>query len=83
MKTNFDLQSVIDKSAFIVGGYSFTKLQDNVKVIGLLPPNHVLLMEQDTDILETNMDDIELAIVLGYWEKNKKYIGETSDAKVF
>ena len=29
-------------------------------------------MSQEGDIYETSMDDIEIDIVLGYWEKNKK-----------
>ena len=39
-------------------------------------------MTKEGDIYETTMDDIEINIVLGYWEKNKKYMEENAYAEV-
>lgn len=59
----------------IVCGYAFTKTEDsNVRVLDLEEPHHALLMSPQGEVLETTMDDVELSIVEGYWEKNQKYM---------
>ena len=39
-------------------------------------------MSSEGEIYETSMDDIEIDIVLVYWEKNKKYMEESIYAEV-
>ncbi len=59
----------------IVCGYAFTRTEDsNVRVLDLREPHHALLLSEQGEVLETSMDDVELSIVKGYWEKNKKYM---------
>lgn len=71
---NTDLQNIIDKAAFLVGGYAFWQRENNIEIVALKSPNHVLIMSQDGDIIESSMDDIEIAIVQDYWHRNKKYL---------
>lgn len=73
---NTDLQKVIDRAAFIVDGYAFSKKDNSVEIVALNAPNHVLIMSLDGDIIESSMDDIEIAIVQGYWQRNQKYLKE-------
>lgn len=62
----------------IVCGYAFTKTGcSHVRVVDLKEPHHALLMSSQGEVLETTMDDVELSIVEGYWDKNKKYMEES------
>ena len=78
-----DLHDIIKNANMIVCGYTFTISKDgNIRVLNIRPPHHALVMSPKGDIYETSMDDIEIDIVLGYWEKNKKYMEESTYAKV-
>ena len=70
---NKELLNILENAHMIVCGYAFTKSEEgNIRVLNIRPPHHALVMSQEGDIYETSMDDIEIDIVLGYWEKNKK-----------
>ncbi len=61
----------------IVGGYAFSQTEDNfIRIVNLHAPFHALVIAQDGEVLETNMDDIEINIVLKYWNRNKKVMEE-------
>ncbi|MBQ0064120.1 MAG: toxin-antitoxin system, toxin component [Prevotella sp.] len=72
--SNSDLKNIIDKACFIVGGYVFSRKENNIEIVSIASPNHVLLMSLNGGVLESSMDDIELTIVQEYWIKNKKYL---------
>lgn len=83
MLRNSDINAIVQNAAMIVGGYAFSKVDDcNIRIVRLEYPNHALVMRPDGEVLETNMDDIELEIVLGYWERNRKYMEEEAYAQV-
>lgn len=67
---------VADAAEMIVNGYAFTKMGDNVKVLNLNKPEKAAYLSQAGDVLETSMDDIELDIMLEYYQKNRKYMEE-------
>ena len=70
---NKELLNILENAHMIVCGYAFTKSENgNIRVLNIRPPHHALVMSQEGDIYETSMDDIDIDIVLGYWEKNKK-----------
>lgn len=70
-----ELYKVCDAADMIVCGYAFTQTEDsNVRVLDINEPHHASLMTLNGDILETTMNDIELAIVKDYWEKNHKFM---------
>ena len=78
-----ELLNILENAHMIVCGYAFTKSEDgNIRVLNIRPPHHAIVMSQEGDIYETSMDDIEIDIVLGYWEKNKKYMEESTYAEV-
>lgn len=72
---NDELLKVSSDTDMIVCGYAFTKTEDsNIRVLDLKEPHHALLMSPQGEILETTMNDVELSIVEGYWDKNRKYV---------
>ncbi len=46
------------------------------KRLSLHAPFHALIVSKDGEVIETNMDDIEISIVLNYWNRNKKTFSE-------
>lgn len=83
MMSEKELLTIVENANMIVSGYAFTLSQDgNIRVLQLRKPHHALLFSKNGDVLETTMDDIEINIVLGYWNKNKKYVEETTYAEV-
>ena len=76
--SNEELTKFRNEADMIVCGYAFTHTTDsNIRVLDLNEPYHALLMSEKGEVYETTMDDIELSIVIGYWEKNRKYIEMT------
>lgn len=79
---NDELLKVSSAADMIVCGYAFTKTEDsNIRVLDLKEPHHALLMSQQGEVFETTMDDVELSIVEGYWDKNRKYMEESEFIK--
>ena len=75
---NDDINKVCATADMIVCGYAFTKTANsNVRILDLKAPHHALVLSSQGEVLETTMDDVELSIVQGYWEKNKKYLEES------
>ena len=71
-----NILEVADAAEVIVNGYAFTKAGENVKVLNLNKPEKAAYLNQTGEVLETSMDDIELDIVLEYYQRNRKYMGE-------
>ena len=64
----------------IINGYAYTKDGDYIRVLNLNCLNNAAVIYKD-EIVETNMDDIEIQIVLDYYNKNKEFM-EESDAEI-
>lgn len=71
-----NIMEVADAAEVIVNGYAFTKDGENVRVLNLNNPEKAAYLSQTGEVLETSMDDIELEIVLEYYQKNRKYMEE-------
>ena len=67
---------IADAAQVIVNGYAFTKDGGNVKVLNLNRPEKAAYLSQSGEVFETSMDDIELDIVLEYYQRNRKYMEE-------
>jgi hypothetical protein len=68
------IKEVADAADLIVNGYAFTKTKENIRVLNLNNTKKSLVLSNSADVLETTMDDIEISIVLDYYEKNRKYM---------
>lgn len=71
-----DILGIADAADMIVNGYAFTKSDDVIRVLNLNKPSRASVINDEGKVLETNMDDIEIGIILEYFEKNKRYIEE-------
>ncbi len=71
-----NILEVADAAELIVNGYTFTKTGNNIKVLNLNNPEKAAFLSRVGEVLETSMDDIELDIVLEYYQKNRKYMEE-------
>ena len=74
MTTNEKRSKIAKVSDFIVNGYAFACVDENIRVVNLNNMNKVTLMTRNGDVLETSMDDIEISVVKKYWERNKRFV---------
>jgi len=58
-----------DAADLIVGGYAMTKHELGVRIVNLHSGN-VLILSSDCKILETSMDDLEVAVAIDYLKTN-------------
>jgi TPP-dependent 2-oxoacid decarboxylase len=72
--TDAEITSIADKADVILNGYAFTKFGDNIKTLNLDNPECAMVTNADGEVIETNMNDIELAIALDYLHKGIKYM---------
>ena len=72
----YNIKEVADAADIIVNGYAYTKDGENVRVLNLNNPEKAVYLSRAGEVLETSMDDIELEIVLEYYQKNSKYMEE-------
>lgn len=68
------LTEIADQADMIVNGYAFTKEKDVVRVLHLESPHNAAVLSEDGSVMETNMDDIELALVGKYYARNRKFL---------
>ena len=74
------VKDIADNANMIINGYAYTKDGDYVRVLNLNCMNNASVIYND-QIVETNMDDIEMQIVLDYYIENKEFMEEV-DAEV-
>lgn len=58
----------------IVNGYAFTRENGQIRVLNLDNLDKALVMSEDGRVLQTTMDDIEIRIVLYYWDNDRKFM---------
>lgn len=68
------IEDIANAAEIVVNGYAFTKEQKYIRVLNLNNVEKATLLASDGVVLETTMDDIELDIILRYFEKNQKYM---------
>ncbi len=69
-----DIMKVADAANIVVNGYAFTVKGDRVHVLNLNRPVSACVLSTDGDVLETSMDDIEIAIVQDYYDRNREFM---------
>lgn len=59
----------------IVGGYAFFRKGEYITVVNLNKNDeHVMLMDKNEKIIESNMDPIEQVIAFKKWKDNKEFM---------
>ena len=70
-----ELQAIAEKANFIVSGYAFSKREDGfISILNLEHPDSAMVINNDLEIIETNMDGIEQKIVLDLSRKNLQFM---------
>ena len=73
------IKEIADKADMIVNGYAFTRENDQIRILNLNNLDKALVISADGKVLETTMDDIEIRIVLDYWNSDREFM-EDKDA---
>ena len=73
------IKEIADKADMIVNGYAFTRENNQIRILNLNNLEKALVISEDGKVLETTMDDIELRIVLDYWNSDCEFM-ENEDA---
>ena len=68
-----EIDKVVQNADFVVNGYSFDCKKGCVRILNLNDTSKAAVLSKSGDVLETSMDDIEISIVLAYWNKNKQF----------
>ena len=73
------IKEIADKADMIVNGYAFTRQNNQIRILNLNNLEKALVISEDGKVLETTMDDIEIRIVLDYWNSDCEFM-ENEDA---
>lgn len=69
------LKDIADRANMVVNGYAFTCCEeDSIRVLNLNAPSRASLITDNGEVLETSMDDIEIAIIQGYLKRNQEFL---------
>lgn len=68
------IREIADRANMIVNGYAFTRENGQIRVLNLDNLDKALVMSEDGRVLQTTMDDIEIRIVLYYWDNDRKFM---------
>ncbi len=71
-----NIEAVADKADMIIDGYAFTKANNVIRILNLNDTDKAVVLSSKGEMLETTMDDIELKLVMMYYDKNKKFMEE-------
>lgn len=68
------LREIADHADMIIRGYAFTRAGDSIRVFNLNDKESSMVIAPNGTMFETNMNEIEQALVLDIWRKNAKYM---------
>ena len=77
------LTEIADRADMIINGYAFTKEENVVRVLHLESPHNAAVLSEDGSVIETNMDDIELALIGKYYARNRKFLYEAPEGIMY
>ena len=69
-----DIKKLADEADVIINGYAFFKHELGVRFLNLNNTSSAAVFSRENEMLETTMDDIEIAIVRDYLERSWKYM---------
>lgn len=67
-------KEIADQAEVIINGYAVIKNDIGMLVVNLNADNASAVFDRNDEMLETSMDDIDLAITHDYLIKSKKYM---------
>ena len=67
------VKKIADAADIIVGGYAMMKHELGIRIVNLNSGN-ALVVSSDYEILETSMEDLEVAVALDYLKANRSFM---------
>ena len=62
------IQKIVEEAKMIVNGYAFIKKENGmISILNLEHPDCAIVITSEGDLVETNMDEIEQALVMDIW----------------
>ncbi len=74
------MREIADNANMIVDGYAFTAGESGCRIIDIENPDSAMVVNTEDEVIETTMDDIEIAIVMDLYKGNKRFMGERHNA---
>ena len=65
---------IAEDADLIVKGYAFKKNGDFIHVFNMNDGFSAMVIDNDGTMIETNMDDIQQALVKQIWDRDSKYM---------
>ncbi len=69
-----DIEKIADNADMIINGYAFTREDGRIRILNLHRSFCAAVLSPDGEMLETNMSDIEAAIVTNYYIRNREFM---------
>ena len=66
------VRQIADAADLIVRGYAFTRTNNLIRVFNTNDGLSAMVMDADGIMLESNMDEIEQALVMSIWQRDSK-----------
>ena len=73
------IENIANNAKMIIKSYAFSKDENLIRIFNLNDGKSAMVISPDGTMLETNMDEIEQALVLTIWKRDSKYM-EASNA---
>ena len=71
-----NIEHIAEAADVIIDGYAFDKFENGYRVINLNNTEKATVFLSSGEVIETTMDDIELAIVNEYFKRSLKFMVE-------
>ena len=68
------IKKIADNADMIVRGYAFTKNGDFIQIFNINDGISAMVIDKDGIMIETNMNEIEQAVVMNIWNRDSKYM---------
>ena len=70
-----ELKKIAENAKIIVNGYAFSKRDDGfISILNLDHPDCAMVINNEFEIIETNMDEIEQGVVLSLAKRNSAFL---------
>ena len=73
MMTEDEIRKIANAAEMIVGGYAMEKHNLGIRIVNLHSGN-ALIISTDYKILETSMEDLEIAVAIDYLKTNRRFM---------
>lgn len=69
-----EIEKLAQDADFIVNGYAFFCNEATVRVLNLNNTCRATVINREGQVISTSMTDVEISIVLTYWNRNRQLI---------